>query len=85
MTASAALRILWGGIRLPVVALLELLEPIVRTILAAAALLVLLTALFFKAAAPPGISFPFWGMLASAFGCLLLTALYSAALRFLSA
>jgi len=73
----------WTMIRLPVLALLIILEPVVRFLLAGLALLVTLNALFFAALRPLS-AFPFWGMLAFAVGCVALLAVYHAALRVLS-
>jgi hypothetical protein len=74
----------WTLIRVPVLALLVILEPVVRVILAGFALLMALTAFFW--AALLGLSgFPFFRMLALAIGAWLLLALYYALMRWLSA
>lgn len=83
--ALAVLRVSWALVRFPVVAFMSILEPIVRGILAGFALLVTLTAFFLRFAAPPGLSIPFWTMLATAIGCIALLAVYHAILRVLSA
>ena len=80
---SGTLRAVWLAVRLPLFALLAILEPVVRALLAGVALLVTLTALFL--ALVQGLAaFPFFGMLAVAVGLVLLLALYYAVLRRLS-
>jgi len=73
----------WQAIRVPVLALLMILEPIVSTLLVAAALLGTVTALFWKLAANRP-DFPFFGVLALSVGCFLLATLYHGAIRLLS-
>ena len=73
----------WQAIRVPVLALLMILEPIVSTVLVAAALLGTLTAIFWKLASTRA-DFPFFGVLALSVGCFLLLALYHGAIRLLS-
>lgn len=73
----------WQGIRLPLLALLKILEPLVSTLLAAAALLGTLTALFWRFVADRP-HFPFFGVLALSVGCFLLLSLYHGAIRLLS-
>ena len=73
----------WQAIRVPVLALLMILEPIVSTLLVAAALLGTLTALFWKLASDRP-DFPFFGTLALSVGCFLLLTLYHAVIRLLS-
>jgi hypothetical protein len=80
---AGVLWLLWQAIRLPLLALLTILEPIVSTLLAAAALLGVLTALFWKFAADRP-NFPFFGTLAISVGCFLLLTLYHGAIRLLS-
>jgi hypothetical protein len=80
---AGLLWLIWQAVRLPVLALLVILEPIVSTLLAAAALLGTLTALFWKLASNR-VDFPFFGVLALSVGCFLLLALYHAAIRLLS-
>jgi hypothetical protein len=82
--AGAALQAGWMLLRLPVLAILVILEPLVRVLLGAFALLLVLAALFLECVAPQG-SMPFWGMLATAVGCVALLALYYAIVRILSA
>ena len=73
----------WQAIRLPALAFLKILEPIVSTVLVAAALLGTLTAIFWKLASDrPG--FPFFGVLALSVGCFFLLTLYHGAIRLLS-
>ena len=82
--AAATLRTAWTLIRLPLLALLVILEPVVRVVLTGLALLVTLTAFFWLALR--GLSaFPFWGMLGLGVSALLLLALYYALMRLLSA
>jgi len=81
--ASMVLRTAWTLVRLPVLALLVILEPVARVVLAGFALLMTLTALFW--AAVIGLSaFPFWRMLALAIGAWLLLAFYYALMRLFS-
>ena len=74
----------WAVIRLPILALLVILEPLIRVLLAGSALLITLTAFFYKLVMPHA-SVPFWGMLGIAVGCVMILALYYALLRLLSA
>lgn len=76
---AGALWLIWQAIRLPILALLKTLEPIVSTVLAAAALLGTLTAFFWKLASNRP-DFPFFGVLALSVGCLLLLTLYHGAI-----
>jgi hypothetical protein len=81
--APSVFRAVWTLIRLPVLALLVILEPVARVVLAGAALLMTLTALFWGALL--GLSvFPFWGMLALAIGAWLLLGVYYALVRLFS-
>jgi hypothetical protein len=81
--ASIVLRAVWTVIRLPVLALLVILEPVARIVLAGTALLMTLTAFFWGALL--GLSaFPFWGMLALAIGAWLLLGFYYALVRLFS-
>ena len=81
----AVLCFLWKVIRFPAVALLIILEPVARFLLAGSALLLTLTAFFLKLVMPLQAHAPFWGLLALAVGCMALLTLYYALLRFLSA
>jgi hypothetical protein len=80
--ATLALRTVWACARLPVLALLVILEPLVRFALSSLALLLVLTALFLEVASSRAI--PFWGMLGMAVGCVALLALYQGLIRGLS-
>jgi hypothetical protein len=81
--ASMVLRAAWTLIRLPALALLVILEPVARVVLAGFALLMTLTAFFWVAVL--GLSaFPFWRMLALAIGAWLLLAFYYALVRLFS-
>ncbi len=80
--ATLALRAVWACVRLPVLTLLVILEPLVRFALSALALLLVLTALFLEVASTRAI--PFWGMLGTAVGCVALLALYQGLVRGLS-
>jgi hypothetical protein len=81
----AILCLSWKVIRFPAVAILIILEPVVRLLLAGFALLLTLSALFLKLAMPPGAHVPFLGMLALAVGCTALLSAYYWILRVLSA
>jgi len=80
---STVLRLGWAAVRLPILALLVVLEPVVKLVLAGSALLILLTAIFFALVRPLS-TFPFFGMLSVAAGSVLLLALYYALMRLLS-
>lgn len=80
---AGVLWLIWQAIRVPVLALLMILEPIVSTVLVAAALLGTLTAIFWKLASNRP-DFPFLGTLALSVGCFLLLTLYHAVIRLLS-
>ena len=80
--AAVALRAAWACIRLPVLAFLVILEPLVRFALGAFALVLVLTAVFFELVSSRAI--PFWGMLGTAVGCVALLALYERLIRALS-
>ena len=88
-TARIALGILaaifwlaWQAIRLPVLTLLVMFEPLVNFILSALALLVALTAIFWKLTDPK--PFPFWTVLVASLACVLALALYHALICALS-
>ena len=80
---AGVLWLTWQAIRVPVLALLMILEPIVSTVLVAAALLGTLTAFFWKLASDRP-DFPFFGTLALSLGCFLLLTLYHGVIRLLS-
>ena len=75
--------ILWPLIRLPVLAFLVVLEPLVRLFLGGCALVGILCAFFFKLTANRP-DFPFWGMLALSLGCVALLAVYHGVIRVFS-
>ena len=77
-----AVRGCWTCVRLPLLALLVILEPLVRLALSALALLLVLTALFFEAVSARAT--PFWAMLGAGVGCVALLALYQGVIRALS-
>ncbi len=81
----AVLALSWKLIRFPLVALLAILEPVARLLLAGSAVLLTLTAFFLKLVMPPEAHAPFWLLLALGVGCMGLLAVYHAALRLLSA
>ena len=76
-------RILWTGVRLPILGVLTLLEGPVQTILGGAAFFIFWTALFFEYATPVQ-HFPFWTMMALSAGCLFALVFYYACIRLLS-
>jgi hypothetical protein len=80
--ALGALSLTWAALRLPLLALLVILEPVVKVVLAGSALLIVLTAVLFSLLRPLS-SFPLGGMLAVAAGLVLLLALYYSLLRLL--
>jgi hypothetical protein len=75
------LRLLWHAVRLPLLMLLTILEPVVRFLLGALALLGVLTTLFFKFYGVP--HFPFALMLGVSVGFGLMLAGYYALLQVL--
>lgn len=83
-TGRGLARFSWNVVRLPIVATLAILEPIVRTILAGVALIGIATALFseFVVKAP---NFPFWLTIGVSVGSALLLMVYYALMRVFSA
>ena len=79
--ALALLLVLWLAIRLPVLWLLVILEPVVRLVLSAIALLVTLTAILLEFIGPP--SFPFLGVLALGLGAYAVLAVYEGLIQLL--
>src|SRR5579862_654633 len=77
-----SLRVLWACVRLPLLAVLVVLEPLVCFGLGALGLLLVLTALFLEIVSTQTI--PFAGMLVAGMSCVALIALYQALLRVLS-
>lgn len=76
------LRWVWHLVRLPIVTLLVILEPVVAFVCGALALLGVLATLFFKLIAAP--HFPVWTMLAISLGFALVLVLYEEAIAVLS-
>ena len=75
-------RLLWQPVRLPILAFLVILEPIVSFLLGALALLGILTTLFFKLIGAP--HFPFWTMLAISISFVALLAVYEGLVKLFS-
>ena len=75
---------LWGLVRFPVLALLMLLEPLVRFSLAGVALVLTLTTAFWYLAAPAGVHVPVLGLLAGAVGCIGILRVYQFLLALLA-
>ena len=75
--------ILWQVVRLPILASLLIVEPIVRVVLSWAALLGLSCSFLFEFAGNAA-TFPFWGMIAFSVGCALSLVGYYALLSVLS-
>jgi hypothetical protein len=75
-------RFTWHAVRLPALAFLITLLPVVQIILSVVALLAVLTALLFKFLGAP--NFPFWGMLGFSVGCALLLMAYYGLMRLFS-
>lgn len=81
--ACGILWVVWHAVRIPVLALLLILEPVVTLVLWSAALLGVLTSLLFEfSGASP--DFPFTLMVSIAVGCAVLAMAYHALLRLLS-
>ena len=76
------IRWLWHVVRLPIVMLLVILEPVVALLCGALALLGVLTTVFFKLIAAP--HFPTWTMLAISISFGLALVLYEGAIAALS-
>jgi hypothetical protein len=76
------IRWLWHVVRLPIVTLLVVLEPVVALACGALALLGVLTTIFFKLIAAP--HFPTWTMLVISIGFGLALVLYEGAIAVLS-
>lgn len=79
----AILRLAWHAVRLPILAVLIVLEPIVSTVLLLASVLGIVTALLFELAGPAE-TFPFWTMMAVWTGVALTLFLYYGLIRLLS-
>ena len=76
------LRFSWHAVRLPALAFLVTLLPVVQIVLSSVALLGVLTAFFFKFLGVP--NFPFVGMLGFSLGCTLLLMAYYGLMRLFS-
>ena len=81
--SRGALGLLWQAVRLPLLSVLSLLEPVVCFVLASLAILGVVAALVWNVSATAP-SFPIWGMLVFSGGALALLALYYALIRLLS-
>jgi hypothetical protein len=81
--ASVLVWLLWQAIRWPVLAMLIVLEPLIRIALGGFALVGTLTALMIRFAVDRP-RFPFWGTLCVSLGCVGLLMLYYAAIRLLA-
>src|SRR5690242_1577022 len=81
--ARALARGVWHLVRLPLLALLIVLEPIVSAILVFCAMVGTITALVFRLATTLP-DFPFWGMLGVSLGCAGALALYHGLMRVLT-
>jgi hypothetical protein len=81
--AGGILWLLWQAIRWPVLALLIVLEPVVRFVLCGFALLGTLTALMLRFTVDRT-QFPFWGTLAVSVSCVGILILYYAVIRLFS-
>jgi hypothetical protein len=75
-------RFTWQAVRLPALAFLITLLPVVQIIFGSVAFLGVLTAFFFKFLGEP--NFPFWGMLGFSMGCTLLLMAYYGFIRLFS-
>lgn len=81
--ALGVVAIVWAIVRVPVYALLLVLEPVVGTALCLIGLLLVITAFFFRFATSVP-QFPFWGMLGSGIACMMLLMLYHWLIRVFS-
>jgi len=75
--------LLWQTVRLPLLALLLLLEPFVSLVLTGLGMLGVLVAIILKCSGDLP-HFPFWGMMACSVGCMLALMAYHALIGFLS-
>jgi hypothetical protein len=86
VSAARVVGMMWHLVRIPVLVVLVVLEPIVRVVLGAAALLGLLACAFFSLIeGPRGPHFPLWTMLAIPIGIGLILVGYSALCIFFGA
>jgi hypothetical protein len=81
--ALETIAVAWRVIRLPVLALVVILEPIITFALAGLALLGVLISIFFKLVGPA--DFPMWTMLGISIGFVMVLILVQASIRTLSA
>ena len=81
---ALALGTIWRVIRFPALAVLLILEPLVRFSLVAIALVLTLTAGFWHFAAPPAVHVPVLGMIAAAVACIGTLRIYHLLLALLS-
>jgi hypothetical protein len=80
--ARGIIWIAWQAVRIPILAVLVILEPVVTLVLWGAALLGILTAFLFEFSAVP--NFPFWLIVAISIGCAVLLLAYHVLLSLLS-
>jgi hypothetical protein len=80
---AAALRLAWHSIRLPILAVLVVLEPFVSIVLSALTVLGIFFALFFRFLVRLP-HFPFWMMLGVSVGCATLLLMYYGIIRILT-
>ncbi len=81
--ALEVIAVAWHVIRLPILALVVILEPIITLVLAGLALLGVLTSILFKLVGP--VDFPVWTMLGISIGFVMALALVHTVIRKLSA
>jgi hypothetical protein len=79
----AALRLAWHSVRLPILAVLVVLEPFVSIVLSALTILGIFFALFFRFLVRLA-HFPFWMMLGISVGCATLLLVYYGIIRILT-
>jgi hypothetical protein len=84
MVLIQAMKPLLRVMALPLLAVLLVLEPLVRFFLAGFALLFIFITAFWALAAPPALHVPLWGLLGISVGCIALLALYEWTCRALS-
>ena len=82
-SALVALRFAWHSIRMPILAVLVILEPFVSVVLSALTVLGIFFALFFRYLVRLP-HFPFWLMLGISVGCAVFLMLYYGIIRILS-
>ena len=82
-SALVGLRFVWHSIRMPILAVLVILEPFVSVVLSALTVLGIFFALFFRYLVRLP-HFPFWLMLGISLGCAVFLMLYYGIIRILS-